>query len=117
MVTQSKICPGIDMGLTKVCSFLFKIVVNALMYAIPAIFNVMLVCLVFWLIFSIAGVQIFKGKFYKCVNDSGERWSADIIPNKSVCLAMNQSWKNSDINFDNIFQGYLALFQVVSVDI
>jgi hypothetical protein len=31
--------------------------VNALMYAIPSIFNVLLVCLVFWLIFSIMGVQ------------------------------------------------------------
>jgi hypothetical protein len=35
----------------------FQIVVNALMYAIPSIFNVLLVCLVFWLIFSIMGVQ------------------------------------------------------------
>jgi hypothetical protein len=28
------------------------------MYAIPSIFNVLLVCLVFWLIFSIMGVQV-----------------------------------------------------------
>lgn len=48
-----------------------RIVVNALMYAIPSIFNVLLVCLVFWLIFSIMGVQFFGGKFYKCVDDDG----------------------------------------------
>ena len=35
-----------------------QIVVNALMYAIPSIINVLLVCLVFWLIFSIMGVQV-----------------------------------------------------------
>ena len=28
------------------------------MYAIPSIINVLLVCLVFWLIFSIMGVQV-----------------------------------------------------------
>lgn len=46
--------------------------VNALMYAIPSIFNVLLVCLVFWLIFSIMGVQFFGGKFYKCIDSEGE---------------------------------------------
>ena len=45
-----------------------QIVVNALMYAIPSIINVLLVCLVFWLIFSIMGVQFFGGKFYKCID-------------------------------------------------
>jgi len=49
-----------------------QIVVNALMYAIPSIFNVLLVCLVFWLIFSIMGVQFFGGKFFKCVDENGE---------------------------------------------
>ncbi|XP_033312286.1 sodium channel protein 60E-like isoform X4 [Bombus bifarius] len=49
-----------------------RIVVNALMYAIPSIFNVLLVCLVFWLIFSIMGVQFFGGKFFKCVDEYGE---------------------------------------------
>lgn len=42
------------------------------MYAIPSIFNVLLVCLVFWLIFSIMGVQFFGGKFYKCTDEIGE---------------------------------------------
>ncbi|XP_067217369.1 sodium channel protein 60E isoform X2 [Linepithema humile] len=49
-----------------------RIVVNALMYAIPSIFNVLLVCLVFWLIFSIMGVQFFGGKFFKCIDEYGE---------------------------------------------
>lgn len=56
-----------------------RIVVNALMYAIPSIFNVLLVCLVFWLIFSIMGVQFFGGKFYKCVDDEGELLPLEVI--------------------------------------
>ena len=46
------------------------------MYAIPSIFNVLLVCLVFWLIFSIMGVQFFGGKFYKCLDDDNQRLPA-----------------------------------------
>lgn len=48
------------------------------MFAIPAIFNVLLVCLVFWLVFSILGVQLFGGKFYKCVDEEGNRFSPQV---------------------------------------
>ena len=41
---------------------------NALIGAIPSIFNVLMVCLIFWLIFSIMGVNLFAGKFWKCMN-------------------------------------------------
>jgi hypothetical protein len=73
----------------------FQIVVNALMYAIPSIFNVLLVCLVFWLIFYIMGVQFFGGKFFKCVNEEGT-----LLP-LTVSLLMNSlsiSQKQSLIN-------------------
>ena len=43
----------------------WQVVVNALVQAIPSIFNVLLVCLIFWLIFAIMGVQMFAGKYYK----------------------------------------------------
>ena len=49
------------------------------MYAIPSIINVLLVCLVFWLIFSIMGVQFFGGRFYRCVDEDGERMPVDIV--------------------------------------
>ena len=41
-------------------------VVNALIHCIPAIGNVICVCLLFWLVFGIMGVQFFAGKFYFC---------------------------------------------------
>ncbi|XP_065216673.1 sodium channel protein 60E isoform X2 [Planococcus citri] len=93
-----------------------KIVVNALMYAIPSIFNVLLVCLVFWLIFSIMGVQFFGGKFYKCVNEEGERLEPEDVENKTQCLEKNYTWINSKISFDNVGIGYLALFQVATFE-
>ncbi|XP_045110283.1 sodium channel protein 60E-like isoform X5 [Portunus trituberculatus] len=93
-----------------------KIVVNALMYAIPSIFNVLLVCLVFWLIFSIMGVQMFGGKFYKCIDHHGEILPLKIVENKTDCLAKNYSWVNSKINFDHVGFAYLALFQVATFE-
>ena len=45
-----------------------RVVVDALLKAIPAIGNVFLVCMIFWLIFSILGVNLFAGKFGRCVN-------------------------------------------------
>ena len=72
----------------------------------------------FWLIFSILGVQLFAGKFYKCVDSEGNRLSASEVPDKATCdeLSHNRTyeWKNSDINFDNVASGFLVLFQVVS---
>lgn len=96
--------------------FLFEkqVVVNALIKAIPSIFNVLLVCIVFWLIFCIVGVQFFNGKFFKCVDEEGTRLNATIVPNELECIRQNYTWVNSKINFDNVLNAYLALFQVVS---
>jgi hypothetical protein len=94
------------------------VVVNALLGAIPSIMNVLLVCLIFWLIFSIMGVNLFAGKYYHCVNTTNdETFPIEVVNNKSDCLALaNDSarWKNVKINFDNVGAGYLALLQVVS---
>ncbi|CAF3763063.1 unnamed protein product [Rotaria sp. Silwood1] len=93
-----------------------RVVVNALIGAIPAIFNVLLVCLVFWLIFSIMGVQLFGGRFYKCVYvGTHDRVNlTENIANKIDCLNNNFTWENSRVNFDNVVNGYLALFQVAT---
>ncbi|CAF1333264.1 unnamed protein product [Rotaria magnacalcarata] len=93
-----------------------RIVVNALFGAIPSISNVLLVCLVFWLIFSIMGVQLFGGKFYKCVYvGTHDRVAAsENVTHKTDCLNKNFTWENSRLNFDNVLNGYLALLQIVS---
>jgi hypothetical protein len=50
-------------------SNVLQVVVNALVQAIPSIFNVLLVCLIFWLIFAIMGVQLFAGKYHKVISN------------------------------------------------
>ncbi|XP_045563418.1 sodium channel protein type 2 subunit alpha isoform X2 [Salmo salar] len=93
-----------------------RVVINALLGAIPSIFNVLLVCLIFWLIFSIMGVNLFAGKYYHCINmTTSDRFEVRDVANKTECLALTGThWKNVKINFDNVGAGYLALLQVAT---
>uniref|UniRef100_A0A3B4HDC8 Sodium channel protein n=1 Tax=Pundamilia nyererei TaxID=303518 RepID=A0A3B4HDC8_9CICH len=95
-----------------------RVVVNALIGAIPSIMNVLLVCLIFWLIFSIMGVNLFAGKFGRCVNSTGQVYDASAITNKSQCETHNDTsthyWSKVKVNFDNVGAGYLALLQVAT---
>uniref|UniRef100_A0A4W6EX08 Sodium channel protein n=1 Tax=Lates calcarifer TaxID=8187 RepID=A0A4W6EX08_LATCA len=98
-----------------------RVVVNALVGAIPSIFNVLLVCLIFWLIFSIMGVNLFAGKFYYCFNKTSEEmFHPDKVNNKTECLTLINDnftevrWKNLKVNYDNVGMGYLSLLQVAT---
>uniref|UniRef100_A0AAQ5WZZ3 Sodium channel protein n=1 Tax=Amphiprion ocellaris TaxID=80972 RepID=A0AAQ5WZZ3_AMPOC len=98
-----------------------RVVVNALVGAIPSIMNVLLVCLIFWLIFSIMGVNLFAGKYYFCSNETAEEmFPPNEVNNKTECFALINAnytevrWKNVKINFDNVGAGYLALLQVAT---
>ncbi|XP_026886070.2 sodium channel, voltage gated, type VIII, alpha subunit b isoform X1 [Electrophorus electricus] len=98
-----------------------RVVVNALVGAIPSIMNVLLVCLIFWLIFSIMGVNLFAGKYYYCFNETSEgMFESTDVNNRTECYALINAnntevrWKNVKINFDNVGAGYLALLQVAT---
>jgi len=92
--------------------------VNALIQAIPSIFNVLLVCLVFWLIFSIMGVNLFSGKYGRCLDAYDDVLPHSVVNNKSECelmAAFNYSWHVPDISFNNVLIGYLSLLQIVRI--
>jgi len=110
-----------------------KVVVNALVGAIPSIGNVLLVCLIFWLIFSIMGVTLFAGKFRKCIDiETGEKLEPEVTIvidgydyvleklSKDLCLHLKTvtngryRWVNSKITFDDSMSGLLALLQVAT---
>ncbi|XP_060036394.1 sodium channel protein type 5 subunit alpha [Erinaceus europaeus] len=97
-----------------------RVVVNALVGAIPSIMNVLLVCLIFWLIFSIMGVNLFAGKFGRCINQTEGDLPLNytFINNKSDCESFNMTgelyWTKVKVNFDNVGAGYLALLQVAT---
>jgi uncharacterized membrane protein YqjE len=99
-----------------------KVVVTALLGSIPLIGNVLLVCLLVWVVFSIVGVQFFGAKFGRCVDATGSLVARDVVANRAACLALGHNasaglaWVNPNVNFDNVGNGFLALFQVATFE-
>ena len=92
----------------------FKTIVNSLIYSIPAILNVFVICMIFWLIFSIIGVTLFKGLFFKCVSSTTGVMDTTVA-SKAQCLnKTGVQWFNSKMNFDNVASGFLSLFEVAT---
>ncbi len=65
------------------------------------------------------GVNLFAGKFYRCINTTTEElFPIDVVNNKSDCMAISEAtqdarWVNVKVNYDNVGKGYLSLLQVV----
>nr|XP_058908219.1 sodium channel protein type 7 subunit alpha [Kogia breviceps] len=96
-----------------------KVVVRALVKTTLPTLNVLLVCLMIWLAFSIIGVHLFAGTFYECIDPtSGERFPISEVMNRSQCesLVFNESmqWGNAKLNFDNVGIGFLSLLQIAT---
>ena len=67
-----------------------QVVVNALFQSIPASGNVLLVCLLFYLIFGILFVDLMKGEFENC-QSSGDRLDPDYVMSPSQ-QPMTREW-------------------------
>ncbi|XP_078484779.1 sodium channel protein 1 brain-like [Ciona intestinalis] len=93
-----------------------KVVVNALIYCIPSIGNVLCVCLLIWMVFGIMGVQFFKGRFFKCVDADEEKVTDLRVVNYTTCIQYNYTWINPNINFDHVGNAMIALFQVATFE-
>ena len=76
-----------------VCAY-GQVVVSALVKAIPGIWNVFMLLSILWLIFSILGVSIFKGKNQSC--------DLDPTMDRDACLASGGNWlRDPNYNFDS----------------
>eukprot|EP00937_MAST-01D_sp_MAST-1D-sp2_P001031 g1031.t1 len=83
-----------------------------------AVSNIACVVVLFFLIFGIAGVQLFGGKLGFCFNALEEqvKWnttkaecSQQFVGNSSVVL---QTWRNPPYHFDNVGAGMFTLLEV-----
>ena len=61
------------------------------------------------------GVQLFGGKFYKCIDSSHQILPVSLVANKTTCLEKGFRWENSNVNYDNVLKGLVALTQVVGL--
>ncbi|XP_061113054.1 voltage-dependent L-type calcium channel subunit alpha-1D-like [Conger conger] len=96
-----------------------KHVVQCVFVAIRTIGNIMIVTTLLQFMFACIGVQLFKGKFYRCTDEaktSPEECKGTYILYKDGDVTMpavrERLWYNSDFNFDNVLVAMMALFTV-----
>ncbi|XP_039652523.1 calcium channel, voltage-dependent, L type, alpha 1D subunit, a isoform X18 [Perca fluviatilis] len=96
-----------------------KHVVQCVFVAIRTIGNIMIVTTLLQFMFACIGVQLFKGKFYRCTDEA--KSSSDECKGTYILYKegdVNQPtihkrlWHNSDFNFDNVLMAMMALFTV-----
>ncbi|XP_026077608.1 voltage-dependent L-type calcium channel subunit alpha-1D-like isoform X12 [Carassius auratus] len=96
-----------------------KHVVQCVFVAIRTIGNIMIVTTLLQFMFACIGVQLFKGKFYRCNDDTKtipEECKGTYILYKdgdvNQPFIQKRHWHNSDYNFDNVLMAMMALFTV-----
>ncbi|KAM3618143.1 uncharacterized protein V6R79_016208 [Siganus canaliculatus] len=96
-----------------------KHVVQCVFVAIRTIGNIMIVTTLLQFMFACIGVQLFKGKFYRCTDEAKhtpEQCKGTFVVYKdgdvSHPMVRERIWHNSDFNFDNVLMGMMALFTV-----
>ncbi|XP_078677511.1 voltage-dependent L-type calcium channel subunit alpha-1D-like isoform X33 [Branchiostoma floridae x Branchiostoma belcheri] len=96
-----------------------KHVVQCVFVAIKSIGNIMLVTFLLQFIFAVIGVQLFKGTFFQC-NDESKKTAAEckgyyivyIDGNVENAEQKEREWDVNVFNFDDVGQAMLSLFTV-----
>ncbi|XP_070708334.1 voltage-dependent T-type calcium channel subunit alpha-1I-like [Pempheris klunzingeri] len=88
-----------------------KLAMEALITSMKPLRKIVLICLAFFLFYSILGVQLFKGKFHYCAGKDTRN-----ITNKAECLSANYRWVRKVYNFDNLPQALMSIFVMYSKD-
>ena len=88
-----------------------KLAINSLIFSIPFMLNLLLVCFIFFLMFGIFGVNFFKGTFYKCFDIDLSN-----VTTKWDCMDRGGNWVNEKINFDSILEAMVSLYVIASTE-
>ncbi|XP_078520405.1 voltage-dependent L-type calcium channel subunit alpha-1F [Lissotriton helveticus] len=96
-----------------------KHVVQCVFVAIRTIGNIMIVTTLLQFMFACIGVQLFKGKFFRCTDEAKhmpDECKGTFIVYKDGDvghpMVRERIWHNSEFNFDNVLSGMMALFTV-----
>uniref|UniRef100_A0A8C2KZY5 Voltage-dependent L-type calcium channel subunit alpha n=1 Tax=Cyprinus carpio TaxID=7962 RepID=A0A8C2KZY5_CYPCA len=96
-----------------------KSVIQCVFVAIRTIGNILIVTTLLQFMFACIGVQLFKGRFYRCTDEAKhtpEECKGTFVVFKdgdmNHPMVRERVWENSDFNFDNVLMGMLALFTV-----
>uniref|UniRef100_A0AAR2LUR3 Voltage-dependent N-type calcium channel subunit alpha n=1 Tax=Pygocentrus nattereri TaxID=42514 RepID=A0AAR2LUR3_PYGNA len=93
-----------------------KAVFDCVVNSLKNVLNIFIVYILFMFIFAVIAVQLFKGKFFYCTDESkglqkdcrGQFLDYD----KDEVSAETRLWKKYDFHYDNVLWAFLTLFTV-----
>ena len=97
-----------------------RIGLQALLQAIPNVLRIVVMMVLFFMIFGIIAISLFKGRFYQCLTDQARTSIDDFdavftIEHKWDCLNSGGDWMKNYYNFDNMYQAIASLFIISNV--
>uniref|UniRef100_A0A8C7HWP4 Voltage-dependent N-type calcium channel subunit alpha n=1 Tax=Oncorhynchus kisutch TaxID=8019 RepID=A0A8C7HWP4_ONCKI len=93
-----------------------KAVFDCVVNSLKNVFNILIVYMLFMFIFAVIAVQLFKGKFFYC-SDESKALEKDCRGNfldydKDEVAAQPRVWKKYEFHYDNVLWAFLTLFTV-----
>uniref|UniRef100_A0A8W8KU20 Voltage-dependent calcium channel type A subunit alpha-1 n=1 Tax=Magallana gigas TaxID=29159 RepID=A0A8W8KU20_MAGGI len=97
-----------------------KAVFDCVVNSLKNVANILIVYMLFQLIFAVIAVQLFKGKFFYCTDESksteeecrGQFFSYEEF--EDTPSVENREWLRRDFHYDNLFEAMLTLFTVTT---
>ncbi|XP_072568089.1 voltage-dependent P/Q-type calcium channel subunit alpha-1A isoform X10 [Paramormyrops kingsleyae] len=93
-----------------------KAVFDCVVNSLKNVLNILIVYMLFMFIFAVVAVQLFKGRFFYCSDESKE-FEHDcrgkyLVYEKEVVRSEKREWKKYDFHYDNVLWALLTLFTV-----
>ncbi|KAJ7994007.1 hypothetical protein DPEC_G00261480 [Dallia pectoralis] len=93
-----------------------KAVFDCVVNSLKNVLNILIVYVLFMFIFAVIAVQLFKGKFFYCTDESKELEKdcrGNFLDyNKDQVAAQPREWKKYEFHYDNVLWAFLTLFTV-----
>ncbi|XP_034043666.1 LOW QUALITY PROTEIN: calcium channel, voltage-dependent, P/Q type, alpha 1A subunit, b [Thalassophryne amazonica] len=93
-----------------------KAVFDCVVNSLKNVLNILIVYMLFMFIFAVVAVQLFKGRFFFCSDESKE-FKRDcrgeyLVYDQDGVKAQRREWKKYDFHYDNVAWALLTLFTV-----
>ncbi|CAG5928829.1 unnamed protein product [Menidia menidia] len=93
-----------------------KAVFDCVVNSLKNVLNILIVYMLFMFIFAVVAVQLFKGRFFYCTDESKE-FARDcrgeyLVYDRDEVKAEKREWKKYEFHYDNVAWALLTLFTV-----
>ncbi|KAF3688020.1 putative voltage-dependent N-type calcium channel subunit alpha-1B [Channa argus] len=93
-----------------------KAVFDCVVNSLKNVLNILIVYMLFMFIFAVVAVQLFKGRFFYCTDESKE-FNRDcrgeyLVYDRDEVKAERREWRKYDFHYDNVAWALLTLFTV-----